>query len=139
MGLLKMATDVRTCGALARSAVLSTSPIRKLRSEKEITDWVEKEMSKGWESKGLYPHDKWRDEMGYRMVFFSIGIMLVAIVWVYRYAPDNMKRHWAMREAYLVLQERESKNMEKISRDYIDPDKIELPSDEELGDMRIYV
>ena len=44
-----------------------------------------------------------------------------------------------MREAYLVLQERESKNMEKISRDYIDPDKIELPSDEELGDMRIFV
>ena len=69
--LLKMATAVRTCGALARSAVasnslvrvgchlnrpaipvsllirkLSTTPIRKLRSEKEITDWVEKEMSK---------------------------------------------------------------------------------------------
>merc|ERR1712117_583716 len=154
--ILKMATAVRTCGALARSAVasnglvrvgchlnrpaipvslllrkLSTTPISKLRSEKE--------MSKGWESKGLYPHDKWRDEIAYRMVFFSIGIMLVAILWVYRYAPDNMKRHWAMREAYLVLQERESKNMEKVSRDYIDPDKIELPSDEELGDMRIYV
>merc|ERR1712223_2239297 len=65
--LLKMATAVRTCGALARSAVasnslvrvgchlnrpaipvsllikkLSTTPIRKLRSEKEITDWVGK-------------------------------------------------------------------------------------------------
>merc|ERR1711974_577806 len=82
----KMATAVRTCGALARSAVassslvrvgfhlnrpaipvsllirkLSTTPNRKLRSEKEITDWVEKEMSKGWESKGLYSHDKWRE------------------------------------------------------------------------------
>ena len=49
------------------------------------------------------------------------------------------RRHWSGREAYLVLAEREAANMELISRDYIDPAKIELPTDEELGDTRIQI
>ena len=49
------------------------------------------------------------------------------------------RRHWATREAYLVLAEREALNLDPVSRDYVDPDKIELPTDEELGDMPILI
>ena len=44
-----------------------------------------------------------------------------------------------MREAYLVLAEREALNLDPVSRDYIDPDKIELPTEEELGDIEILI
>ena len=63
---------------------------KDLKDDGNLKHFFQFLLFQGWESKGLYPHDKWRDEMGYRMVFFSIGIMLVAILWVYRYAPDNM-------------------------------------------------
>lgn len=128
-------------GALPTIAArkLTTSSVCQLRSEKEINEWVENELSKGWEHKGLYPHDRWRDGVAWHMYTASFAILFVGFFWWYRYMPDITKRHWSVREAYLVLHERESKNMDPIPRDYVDPDKLDLPTDEELGDMRIII
>merc|ERR1711862_215428 len=128
-------------GALPTIALrkLTTSTVCQLRSEKEVTEWVEKELSKGWESTGMYPHDRERDGVAFHMLTASFAILFVGFLWAYRYAPDLNRRHWSAREAYLVLHEREAANMELIPRDYVDPDKIELPTDEELEDTRIII
>ena len=47
--------------------------------------------------------------------------------------------NWAQREAYLLLKEREDAGIFPISKDFIDPEKVNLPSDEELGDIEIRI
>ncbi len=47
--------------------------------------------------------------------------------------------NWAMREGYLLLKEREDAGLFPISADLIDPEKVKLPSDEELGDIDVRI
>lgn len=58
---------------------------------------------------------------------------------IWGYAPDPLLRDWAQREAFLTLRRREAAGLEPISRDYVDPASITLPSDEELGDTNIII
>ena len=48
-------------------------------------------------------------------------------------------KNWATREAYLLLKEREDAGIFPISKDFLDPEKVNLPSDEELGDIEILI
>ncbi len=43
------------------------------------------------------------------------------------------------REAYLLLREREEKGLVAVDKNYVDPAKLELPSDDEIGDLPIIV
>ena len=51
----------------------------------------------------------------------------------------NSLMNWTQREAYLLLKEREDAGIFPISKDFIDPEKVILPSDEELGDIDILI
>jgi len=46
---------------------------------------------------------------------------------------------WEKREALLEIERREKLGLPLIDINYIDPSKIQLPSDEELGDFDIIV
>lgn len=41
-------------------------------------------------------------------------------------------RSWSEREARLVMEEREKKGLPYVAKNYIDPSKIELPSEEDI-------
>lgn len=71
--------------------------------------------------------------------FFSITLCLVWGSFVYFYQPDPLLRDWSQREAYLELRRREAAGLEPIDANYIDPAKIELPSDEDLGSLEIII
>jgi NADH dehydrogenase (ubiquinone) 1 beta subcomplex subunit 11 len=71
--------------------------------------------------------------------FFSVTLCLVWGSFVYFYQPDNLLRDWSQREAFLELRRREAAGLEPIDANYIDPAKIVLPSDEELGDTEIII
>ncbi len=67
-----------------------------------------------------------------------VGILAVP-AWVLYYKRDQEWRDWSKREAYLVLREREAAGVLPVNRNYIDPAKLELPSDEELKNMDIVI
>jgi NADH dehydrogenase (ubiquinone) 1 beta subcomplex subunit 11 len=71
--------------------------------------------------------------------FFSITLCIVLGGFVFTYYPDVMLRDWSQREAYLELRRREAQGLPRIDRNLIDPSKIVLPSDEELGDTEIII
>ncbi|GFY01953.1 hypothetical protein TNCV_5098141 [Trichonephila clavipes] len=51
----------------------------------------------------------------------------------------NVGKDWISREAYLEMHRREKLGLPVVDKNYIDPEKIELPSDEELGDTDIII
>uniref|UniRef100_A0A7R9I294 NADH dehydrogenase [ubiquinone] 1 beta subcomplex subunit 11, mitochondrial n=1 Tax=Timema bartmani TaxID=61472 RepID=A0A7R9I294_9NEOP len=58
---------------------------------------------------------------------------------IFAYVPDFQLRDWAQREAFLELRRREQLGLPPIDRNLIDPEKITLPTDEELGDTEIII
>lgn len=96
--------------------------------------------TKHWVSYGFDHKNKSTDRVTTNMsMFLSITMCLVVGTFIWSYLPDPMLRDWAQREAYLVLRQREAAGLEPISRDYIDPSTITLPSDEELGQTEIII
>jgi NADH dehydrogenase (ubiquinone) 1 beta subcomplex subunit 11 len=71
--------------------------------------------------------------------FFSVTLGLVVAGFYLAYTPDNFQKDWAQREAFLELRRREAAGLPPIDFNYADPANIELPSDEELGDMEIII
>lgn len=71
--------------------------------------------------------------------FFAVTMCLVCGGFVYAYQPDYDLNDWAQREAFLELRRREKEGLPLIDPNFIDPSKIELPSDEELGDIEIII
>lgn len=95
---------------------------------------------KNWVSWGFDYYDRKNDDNTMHAIMFtSVSLCIVVMAFVYAYHPDFLLRDWCQREAFLVLRRREAAGLEPISRDFIDPALIELPSDEELGDMDIII
>jgi len=88
----------------------------------------------GWQSKGYDYNDEKLDNEWHKLFLFSVISVPVLFCLTYCYLPNRNMRDWAIREAYLVLAEREAAGVEPISRDLVDPERIlaHLPSDEEL-------
>lgn len=58
---------------------------------------------------------------------------------MFYYKRDFQLKDWAKRESMLVLREREAAGILPVDRNYIDPAKIELPTDEELDGADIII
>ncbi|XP_072752357.1 NADH dehydrogenase [ubiquinone] 1 beta subcomplex subunit 11, mitochondrial [Anoplolepis gracilipes] len=72
-------------------------------------------------------------------MFVVVTIVFVLGGTVLGYLPDVRGKDWAQREAYLQLRYREEHGLPLIDPNLIDPSKITLPSDEELGDTEIII
>jgi len=111
-------------------------------SQEEISKWVEKEMEGNWQSYGYDYNDQKIDAQKNAVWMFAlISIGMVCSIMVQAHQPDRKHRDWAIREAYLLLREREAAGVEPLSRDLIDPQKVldHLPSDEELKEMGVVI
>jgi len=110
-------------------------------SQEEISNWVKKELAGGWQSKGYDYYDEKLDNDWHKLYLLLVvsGPVLFCTIWCY--LPDRRMRDWAIREAYLVLKEREAAGVEPVSRDFVDPAKVlsHLPSDEELREAGVVI
>ncbi|GFG35477.1 hypothetical protein Cfor_09130 [Coptotermes formosanus] len=152
-----MAAVVRMAqrSALVRSMMLSNSKcIRLISTSKKnretagLAEPIEKSETtesttvtkKNWVSYGFDFKSEEADRNAMNATFFfSITLCIVFGGFVWAYYPDVLLRDWAQREGYLELRRRETQGLPLIDRNLIDPSKINLPSDEELGDTEIII
>lgn len=120
-----------------------TSVAKPLTSvTEEVTDFSIEAVrkSKNWVSYGFDTRNKEFDRQITRATFFcGVSIALVGSIFWWSYLPDRQLNEWAQREAYVVLRDREAAGLDPIAADYIDPNTVELPSDEELGNAEIII
>ncbi|XP_029672694.1 NADH dehydrogenase [ubiquinone] 1 beta subcomplex subunit 11, mitochondrial [Formica exsecta] len=97
-------------------------------------------VKKKWVSYGFSETDEAEDRHTmHATMFVVITIVFVLGFTVMAYLPDVRGKDWAQREAYLQLRYREEHGLPLIDPNVIDPSKITLPSDEELGDTEIII
>lgn len=97
-------------------------------------------VKKKWVSYGFSEENEAEDRHTLHVTLFVvITIVFVLGGTVMGYLPDVRGRDWAQREAYLQLRYREEHGLPLIDPNLIDPSKIILPSDEELGDTEIII
>jgi len=80
--------------------------------------------------------DEWANHL---MMFSLITVLMCWGSFFVAYYPDFKDIEWAQREAYLELERREKNGLPLIDPNFIDPEKFELPSEEELGDFEIVI
>ena len=70
--------------------------------------------------------------------FVMAGLFVIPF-FVFRYKRDFTQKNWARREAMLVIHEREELGLPYIQKNYVDPAKIQLPTDEELDGAEVII
>ncbi|KAG5863521.1 hypothetical protein JTB14_030541 [Gonioctena quinquepunctata] len=106
----------------------------------EVAKAQTKTAHKNWVSYGFDFKSKEGDRNAMHSIMFASVTMCIVVTGFYwAYMPDFNLRDWAQREAFLELRRREENNLPLIDPNFIDPAKIVLPSDEELGDTEIII
>lgn len=96
--------------------------------------------AKSWVSYGYDMKDKATDRNAmHSTMFASFTLCIVVASFYWFYAPDVLLKDWAQRQAYIELHRREANGLPLVDPNFIDPAKIELPSDEELEDTEIVI
>ncbi|XP_030752618.1 NADH dehydrogenase [ubiquinone] 1 beta subcomplex subunit 11, mitochondrial [Sitophilus oryzae] len=96
--------------------------------------------TKNWVSYGFDYYNKSEDRnMLHSHFFVTVTLCFVVGGFFYTYAPDLNLRDWAIREAFLELKRREAAGLPLVDPNLIPPEKITLPTDEELGDTEIII
>jgi NADH dehydrogenase (ubiquinone) 1 beta subcomplex subunit 11 len=71
--------------------------------------------------------------------FFSITLCIVGGIFMFAYMPDYNNKNWAERQAFLELRRREDQGLPLIDPNYIQPELMNLPSEEDLDDLEIVI
>lgn len=132
-----VAISQRNCRLISTSPKKSdTATIAEEKTSTEtVSDLNKNWVSWGWDLKNKEEDRNWMNSS----FFFSVTLGIVLVGFYLAYLPDNLQIDWAQREAFLELRRREAAGLPAIDPNYIDPSKIELPSDEELGDTEIII
>jgi len=85
-----------------------------------------------WMSFGYDVHDRIKDIAMHRYISFMCFLQIVGVVFIAYYWPYLKYKDWGQREAYLEIARREALGLPLVDPDYIPPEKMLLPSDEEL-------
>ena len=133
LGGARLANGLRTCTRKINTSSQKTT----VKSE---TCPVASDDKKNWISFGFSTIDPFVD----KLTMHVSGFMMVSLILVFGgtmlvHAPDPHLHEWSQREAYLELRRREALGLPPIDADYIDPAKINLPTDEELGNTEIII
>ncbi|KAL1501831.1 hypothetical protein ABEB36_007084 [Hypothenemus hampei] len=99
-----------------------------------------KSQEQNWMSYGFEYKSKEDDRRAMHSIMFaSISLCLVVGGYIWAYAPNYSLRDWSVREAYLEIRRREASGAPLVDPNLIPPEKIVLPTDEELDDTEIII
>lgn len=108
---------------------LLTPPPRPPRTPE---DFMNPERLGHWKSTGMDFVSPVADKYYYHEMMFCIIVFSMVTIFLYSYGPDYKLNDWARREAFLRLTKREALGLPLIDRNVVDPDRIVLPTEEEL-------
>jgi NADH dehydrogenase (ubiquinone) 1 beta subcomplex subunit 11 len=112
----------------------------KSRTQQDISAWVKNEESKNWFGYGWVPFDKKLDKIEMHLATAALTAVTIIPIVYFNYRRDGYaKKHWSRREAMLCLIEREKAGVPYIDRNFVDPAKLELPTDEELNGAEVMI
>uniref|UniRef100_U5EES5 NADH dehydrogenase [ubiquinone] 1 beta subcomplex subunit 11, mitochondrial n=1 Tax=Corethrella appendiculata TaxID=1370023 RepID=U5EES5_9DIPT len=135
--------NVRLISTSGKKSDTATIDVKKSSTETTTSNtptFTAADLKKNWVSYGWDFKDKKTDRDAMKAsFFFSVTLCMVIGGFFWAYLPDPNLRDWSQREAYLVLRRREAAGEEPVNPNYIDPAKLILPSDEELGDREIII
>lgn len=107
------------------------------RSPSTPDDFRNPERLGHWKSLGFdYTNPTIDKYMAHEAVFIFMAGFLIC-TWLYAYGPDMKYKEWAKREAFLRTHKREALGLPLIDRDVIDPERMVLPTEEEIGDYDV--
>lgn len=138
----RLSTSIRLVSTSSKKDDTSVAKPLSSQVSEEVTDFsieaVKK--SKNWVSYGFSRTDKEEDRKYTRGTYFmGVSVAIVGTIFIWSYLPDRQYQEWSQREAFIVLRAREAAGLEPISPNLVDPNLLELPSDEELGDAEIII
>lgn len=90
-----------------------------------------------WFPLGFDYTDPVRDKYMFHELLFFFCTGGIICLWLFSYGPDLKDKEWARREAFLRTHKREALGLPLIDPNVVDPDRIVLPTEEELGDYRV--
>ncbi|KAL3269941.1 hypothetical protein HHI36_008997 [Cryptolaemus montrouzieri] len=97
-------------------------------------------VNKNWVSYGFNKEDIAEDRFWAHATAFATITLCITLGGVfYAYMPSMNYRDWAQREAFLELRRREKNGLPLVDPNLINIDKVQLPTDEELGDTDIII
>lgn len=151
-GLIRLNHLLARSGPLAAASVHRAALVRLIGTSPKATEAAaapaatatggsgKSTSTTNWVSYGFDFRDEAVDRSAMRAsYFFSVTLCLVWGTFVWAYLPDPQLRDWSQREGHLALRAREQAGLEPISPHYVDPARIQLPSEEELQDVEIII
>ncbi|XP_043281658.1 NADH dehydrogenase [ubiquinone] 1 beta subcomplex subunit 11, mitochondrial [Venturia canescens] len=141
--LMRLGAVRSLANSFARSAFKGRRNINTSSGKKTVEaagDTCAPSKKKNWVTYGYSTTDPVLDRIAMHVSsFMAISLCLVTGGIYLIFAPDPGMREWAQREAYLELRRREALGLPAVDPFYVDPDKVVLPTDEELGDTDIII
>ncbi|XP_017493790.1 PREDICTED: NADH dehydrogenase [ubiquinone] 1 beta subcomplex subunit 11, mitochondrial-like, partial [Rhagoletis zephyria] len=112
---------------------------KKPEGPKTAKEFADVKSQKNWISYGFDFIDPANDRSLMNFTFFTMITMgFVVFTYIIYYFPDFVLHDWAIREGFLELDRRERLGLPLIDRNLVDPATLDLPTDEELGDYKVY-
>jgi len=116
--------------------------VKKPKGPQTAKEFADVSSQKNWISYGFDEVDPVEDRHQMNFAFFAfITIGCITFSYCIYYFPDYVLNDWALREAYLRIDECERLNPPYgfINPDVCNPADFELPTEEEIGDFEIYL
>lgn len=93
-----------------------------------------------WMSYGYSEEDYHQDRDAHHvLMFMAVTVAVCGVTFLLMYSPDSNELDWITREAYLELGRREKLGLPLVDPNLVDPSRIQLPSEEEIGDLEIII
>ena len=123
----------------AQETFLHPSLTPRPRSPKTPADFRYPERIGHWHSFGFDWSNPFADRYYLHEAIGGVVFLIVAGSIIKMYSPDYKLEDWAHREAFLRTHKREALGLPLIEVNFVDPERIVLPSEDELGDFDVHL
>lgn len=129
--------DPKQMGGLADFNI--NQGIAKKTPPKTVEDFANPDLRQFWHSYGFDNFDQKADKFYAHIVAFLWCTVVWAVFAISKYYRHDIPLNdWALREAYMEIKRREDLGLPLIDRNYIPPEKVRLPTEEELEGKQVY-